>query len=560
MMRRRSALVLATAACASAVACYGPTEVRLEISTDLPCRAVGDGGRAASDPVRTLVRLGGAADSPIVADTATCSARAAGDAVADVGSIVVVPSGDRAARVTVQVTATADGSNPDLCGRPDTPVAAQAQCIVARRTFAFIKHTSRSLPIRLYASCKGQVCDASQTCNQSGTCESAVVDDDTGCLASEPGCNGGPSPPVAPLVDAGDSGDAAVEDAADAADAADTAVRVPCLAANGTSVITTGPATARVAANSTRLFWVDDAASATGIHVMAVDTQSPGPPAVLFTLVTTAGDEVTGFAADDRAVWIGTATSAHRYDLQKQVLLAFGGVSGIMDIASSTARDAAGVMVTTKAYAVTAALRPEGPRGAVYELRDDGSARVVHDGPGTRIAAGNLSVPTLFVFTPATYRGPKITRGLPDAGQFVTSVVDDSVVALSTDDHDVFFATNKAIARLNAASISPTHMFNVDHGGLVAVDAASVFFEQKGTDSAIFRAVKNPLTGGIFTPAPERVATGYGDVAGLTLDAACVYFWSTPAIGGTSTLHVYPKTRTVLPGSVATTIKAPHTP
>ncbi len=557
MMRRRSALVLATAACASAVACYGPTEVRLEISTDLPCRAVGDGGRAASDPVRTLVRLGGAADSPIVADTATCSARAAGDAVADIGSIVLVPSGDRAARVTVQVTATADGSNPDLCGRPDTPVAAQLQCIVARRTFAFIKHTSRLLPIRLYASCKGQVCDASQTCNQSGTCESAVVDDDTGCLASEPGCNGGPSPPVAPLVDAGDSGDAAV-----AADAADAAVRVPCLAANGTSVITTGPATDRVAANSTRLFWIGggDTASGAGIHVMAVDTQSPGPPAVLFTLVTAGGDEVTGFAADDRAVWIGTATSANRYDLQKQTLLAFGGVSGIMDIASSTARDAAGVMVTTKAYAVTASLRPEGPRGAVYELRDDGSATVVLKVLGTRIAAGNLSVPPLFVFTPTTYSGPKITRGLPNAGQFVTSVADDSVVALSTDDHDVFFATNTAIARLDAASILPTHMFNVDKGGLVAVDAASVFFEQKGTDSAIFRAIKNPPTGGIVMPALERVATGYGDVAGLTLDAACVYFWSTPASGGTSTLHVYPKTRTVLQGSVATTIKAPHTP
>ena len=201
-----------------------------------------------------------------------------------------------------------------------------------------------------------------------------------------------------------------------------------------------------------------------------------------------------------------------------------------------------------------------GTSGAVYELRDDGSARVVHDGPGTRIAAGNLSVPTLFVFTPPTYGGPKISRGLPDAIPFVRSVVDDSVVALSTDDHDVFFATKTAIARLDAAAASPTHMFNVDKGGLVAVDAASVFFEQKGTDSAIFRAVKNPLTGGIFMPAPERVATGYGDVAGLTLDAACVYFWSTPAAGGTSTLHVYPKTRTVLPGSVATTIKAPHTP
>jgi hypothetical protein len=555
MMRRRSAFVLATAACASAAACYGPTEVRLEISTDLPCRAAGGG---AADPVHTLVRLGDAVDSPIVADTTTCSARAVGEVVSDIGSIVLVPSGDRAAHVTVQVTATADGSDPDVCGRPGASVAAQAQCIVARRTFAFIKHTSRSLPIRLYASCKGQVCDATQTCNGSGTCESSVVDDDTGCLASEPGCNGA-GRPVAPPVDAGasDGGDAMVVDASDAA------VHVPCTSANGTNVITTGTATDRVAANSTQLFWIGDGitASDTTIPVMVVDTQSPGPPAVLFTLVPTPGSTVTALAADDRAVWIGTETNAYRYDLQTKALLKYA-VSGIMDIASSTARDAAGVIVTTKAYAVTVAIVPGNgaPSGAVYELRDDGFD-AVYQRVGTRVAATNRSAPTLFVFTPMLYKGPTIARGFPNAAQFEMFAADDSVVALATDDHDLFYATSKAIGRLDAtAGSAPTHMFTVDQGGRVAVDPTDVFFEQKGADSAIFRAVKNPLTGGIFTPGPQRVATGYGNVAGLTLDSACVYFWSTPPNGGTSTLSVYPKTRSVLPSPVANAIKAPHTP
>jgi hypothetical protein len=560
MRRRRPVLVLAAAACASAAACYGPTEVRLEISTDLPCRAVADGGGAAAAPVHTVVRLGGAVDSAIVADTRTCSAGVAGDPVADIGSIVLVPSGDRSAHVTVQVTATADGSDPDLCGRPGTPVAAQAQCIVARRTFAFIKHTSRSLPIRLYASCKGQVCDASQTCNQSGTCESAAVNDDTGCLASEPGCNGGAPGPVAPpdvdASDSGDSGDAATVDASDASPS------LPCTAADGTNVITTGAASDRVAANSTRLFWISgDGSSDTIIPVMAADTKIPGPPALLFNLVPTVGSTITGFAADDRAVWIATQTNAYRYDLGTNALLTFN-LSGIKDIASSTARDAAGAMVTTKAYAVTAGALlgdPSGVGGAIYELSANGFD-IVHAGPGTRIAAANLSVPMLFVFTPRANNGPAISRGLPNAAQFDKLYVDDSVVALATDDHDVFFSTASTIARVNAGSNQTTTVFDIKGAGLVAVDTTSVFFEAKGAPSSIFRGIKNPLNAGIFTLAPQLVATGYADVAGLAIDDACVYFWGTPT-GGVATLNVYPKTRTVLsPTPAPAAIKAPRTP
>ena len=559
MRRRRTALVLTAAACASAAACYGPTEVRLEISTDLPCRAVVDGGGTPGNPIHTVVRLGGAADSANVADTTTCSASVAGAPVADIGSIVLVPSGDRSAHVTVQVTATADGSDPDLCGRPGTPVAAQAQCIVARRTFAFIRHTSRSLPIRLYASCKGQVCDASQTCNQSGTCESAAVNDDTGCLASEPGCNGAAGP-----VDAGDSSDSGSSgDSSDAAamDAADASPSLPCTAADGTNVITTGVSSDRVAANSTQLFWIgSDLASDTVIPVMAVDTKSPGSPALLVALVPTPGATVTALAADDRAVWIGTETKAYRYDLGTKMLLTLD-VAGIKDIASSTARDAAGVMVMTKAYAVTAGAilaGNGGVSGSIYELRDNGFD-IVHMGPGTRIAAANLSVPTLFLFTPTGSNGPTISRGLPNSPWSAKYSVDNSVVSLATDDQDVFYATAAEIGRIDAAGQQST-FFSFKGAGLVAVDAMSVFFEAKGAPSSIFRAVKNPLNAGIFALAPQRVATGYADVAGLAIDDACVYFWGTPT-GGVATLNVFPKTRTVLaPGPVPAPTKAPHTP
>lgn len=537
MMRRRTGVALAAAACfATVVSCYGPTEVRLEITTDLPCGAVAVPGGAASNPVHTLVRLGGGAASPVVADTTSCTARG-GDGLADIGSIVLVPSGDRSAHVTVEVTATADGSDPDACGRSGTLAAQQAQCIVARRTFAFIKHTARSLPIRLYASCKGKVCDATQTCNQSGACESAAVSDDTGCIASEPDCHARSAAPPPP-IDAGEAGDA------QSADAADAAPKLPCTAANGTTVITTGSPTDFMAANSTQLMWIGTSAMAgTGVPVMAVDTQTPGSPHVLFPFVGADEAAVTAFAADDRAVWIGTVTKAYRYDLQTKNLQTFD-IANTKAIASSTARDLAGPMLTTKAYAVTAVLDPSTTKatGGTYELRADGSFTAVTSTAATGIAASNRNLPTLFIIASKAFGGPSFSRATPIGFQSETFPVGDPVVGLATDDDTVFLSTGTAIQRIDPGGHAANDVFTVTVPGLVAVDQTHVFYEQKGSDSAIFRGLKSPPNAGIFPPIPERVASGYSDVAGLTIDAACVYFWSTPSIGGPTSLTVLPKT------------------
>jgi hypothetical protein len=548
MMRRRSTLVVATAASISlGVACYGPTEVRVELSTDLPCRAATDGGGTAAGPVHTFVRLGGAVDAPVVADTSSCTPRAGGDFVADIGSIVLVPSGDRSAHVTVQVTATADGSDPDVCGRPGTPVAAQAQCIVARRTFVFIKHTSRSLPIRLYASCKGQVCDATQTCNQSGACESAVVSDDTGCLASEPTCNDAVVAP--PPTDAGEGGDATPT--ADAADA--EPVRLPCTAADGTNVLAIGTPTDLVAINSSKIFFVGAGPAVSSAAVYAIDKNNPGPPVFLFAIPVGLGT-ARALAADDAAVWGASADMVYRHDLGTGNRQSYK-VASPQWLATATLLRPSGI-TAPDVFAITADVSAqEPPFGSRVRLEADGTIETaLVDQPGTRIATSGAPTSTVFVFNSTAYGGPSLYRTSFTDGTTDPIKVNEPFGGMTADATTLFFAADKNVQRVDASSTTPTSLYDVTVPGAVAVDTANLYFEQGGPDGAIFRGGRGGNSDAPLLPA-SRVATGYTDVRGLVIDAQCVYFWSTPGISALATLNVYPKTRTV-PGTPATV----HTP
>ena len=536
----------AVASVAAGVACYGPTEVRLEISTDLPCVANKAAGAGVPGPVHTLVRLGGAVDAPTVADTTACTEQAAADGFRDIGSIVLVPSGDRTARVTVQVSATADGSSPDACGRPETPPQVQAQCIVARRTFAFIKHTSRSLPIRLYAACRGQVCSAAETCNKFGTCESAVVND-MGCTASEGDCQAAP-PATMPDLDASDAADDATPDAADA-----SMKRLPCSAADGSNVLATGTPTDLVAVNSKTLFYVQAGPTGNGAFVWAIDTASLGAPMNRFAVPTGPGG-VTAIAADESALWVGTPNTVFRYDLATGVPKPYS-VASTRAIATAIVRPTSGTGTpSTTAFVATADIMGAAPVGSVYRLEPEADTPITFlvDQPGTQIAVSNGLAATAFVFTPALYGGPGLHRAAVGGGAPVAIKAGEPFGGMAIDaTPTLFFAADNKIQRVDSMAAVPGDLYDVTATGLVAVDATSVFFEQKGQDSAIFRGGKG--TGAGLAPAP-RVATGYSDVQGLAVDNACVYFWST-TLAAFGTLNVYPKTR-VAPGPAAVV----HTP
>ena len=132
----------ASVVAAAVLACYGPTEVVLELRTDLHAR----------NP-RTLIRVGG---------TTATKDGAAGDG--RIGELVLVPSGARDAPVELSVVTSVDGRSPDECETS----ADKTGCVFARRRFKFAPHESRSFVVFMSSVCLGKDCGA-QTC-EDGVC------------------------------------------------------------------------------------------------------------------------------------------------------------------------------------------------------------------------------------------------------------------------------------------------------------------------------------------------------------------------------------------------------
>jgi hypothetical protein len=156
-----------------APSCLAPTQVELELTTDVPCDEVGGVSITVGLP-GSLETKPPAAVSLICRDDGT------------LGTLVVVPSGERDAELAVRVVA---GRNLEVeqCEPPDygpqgTP---ETGCIVARRTLRFLPHEPLVLPIVLRAVCVGEPCEPAQTCVL-GTCVEADVD--PSLCASPSGC------------------------------------------------------------------------------------------------------------------------------------------------------------------------------------------------------------------------------------------------------------------------------------------------------------------------------------------------------------------------------------
>jgi hypothetical protein len=157
------------------VRCYSATEIVIDLRTNLPC---------ATFQPNTQIRLG---EGQILAETTTCEPSAAEEQT--IGTLTFVPSADRDAKVVVEVVLAVKGVSPESCGaQPD-------KCIVARRAFSFIEHSSRRLPVVLRGQCLGKVCGGGETCVKGGVC----VPIEVACLIEE--CfpettPAGPPPPI----------------------------------------------------------------------------------------------------------------------------------------------------------------------------------------------------------------------------------------------------------------------------------------------------------------------------------------------------------------------------
>jgi hypothetical protein len=163
-------------------ACLGPTEIVLDVRTDVTCSdstswrgvAVSVGQPGADVESR----------SPVLTTT-TCAVGG------EIGTLAVVPTGAKDAQVGIRVVAGIT-RNPEDCA-----AKGYDGCIVARRTVAYLPHESQRLIVDLTSACIGNACDLNHTC-VNGSCTDTVT-------AKPPvAADGGPL--TGPTVRCGDDG------------------------------------------------------------------------------------------------------------------------------------------------------------------------------------------------------------------------------------------------------------------------------------------------------------------------------------------------------------------
>jgi hypothetical protein len=141
----------------SSGACRDPTEIQLDIWTNVPCT---DSARWHGIAVYTgHPGLDLEQKAPAMTST-TC------DASGHIGTLVVVPKDSDNEEVGIRVVAGL-ASAPEDCG-----ANGYAGCIVARRTLNYVPHTTTDLRIDLDSLCIGEGCELLQTC-VNGACADA---------------------------------------------------------------------------------------------------------------------------------------------------------------------------------------------------------------------------------------------------------------------------------------------------------------------------------------------------------------------------------------------------
>lgn len=534
---RRALGIASAAAVMIGVACYGPTEVRIEISTDRPCVAPPSAAEPGSSAVRTAVAVGGSAlDTAQVTEVSSCLEHPGADT--EIGSLVIVPSGDRDARVNVQVTMTTNGRPTSDCVPSEDADKKQVLpdfCIVARRSFAFISHTSRVLPIKLYDACRGVGCAAEQTCGAGGGCRSSDVD-----VEPEPGekCVGSCDDAAAPLPDANVLPDGAVPS---------------CTGANDDHVVaTTGSVSEHLVGNTTRLFWDGPVmiGGANVVEVQSVAKQGGAIETIPLQGVTSAS--ITALAADDTTLWIATATDLVRYDLltKKFVVQSLPGIRSIaIDRSVNTA---------PSTYFVTP--HTANGEGVLYvsdgAIVSSGTLASVVGGTlgGEHVAVGGSYVSVLDGFAGTLYRYQlPFSAGGPGAGgATMIGAAAHSITTYGSTFYYVEMNKDAAQGDLRVVSAPPvvtiTTLRTVAHPGRIAADALFVYYLDHGVSGgkpspgAVRRVVSTPgpISPDLTPPIPP-VAEGFDDVNGLVVDDCVYFFGSASAQPGGPKLLVYPK-------------------
>jgi len=145
-------------------ACREPTQIKVLIRSDLSCAEASDVAinvGSASSAVENALSKG----YNTLALASACDDRSG---KADFGSVYLAPGQDTGAIV---LRGTLKGQSPARC----TKDSEFANCIVARRRFSYVEHTTLTMTITLDRACLNVPCGEDSTC-QGGRCVSSVVE------------------------------------------------------------------------------------------------------------------------------------------------------------------------------------------------------------------------------------------------------------------------------------------------------------------------------------------------------------------------------------------------
>lgn len=201
-------------------ACLTPTQITVKLrGVDLVCPG-GEGRPLQETGLLAKPQINDPSDVSAVTITGTiCKPSTDPKAVEgelDLGDAVLVPQ-DGPGPVEVLAIGALNGHKADECRAEYARLFNEAEpckegetcrsCIFARRSLAFVEHSSLEVRVELEPSCAGVVCDASQTCTK-GVCVSAETSctEANGCELTSSGNGGAGGAGAGPSVGGGGAG------------------------------------------------------------------------------------------------------------------------------------------------------------------------------------------------------------------------------------------------------------------------------------------------------------------------------------------------------------------
>ncbi|HVK68403.1 MAG TPA: hypothetical protein VM694_28290, partial [Polyangium sp.] len=177
-LRRPILAALSVCVVAAFGGCLEPTQVTIEIKTDVPCSQVASTAIVVANDYQSLE-----ANPPVGTETLECFD-------GRIGSLVLVPKGTRDELLAIKI-ATGVGVTGIQCLDPNATQVTKDRCIIARRRLRFIESTPLDLPIFMWNECIGKPCDPDSTCVAKFGCVDSEIAGDK-CAKDPAKCDVGP--------------------------------------------------------------------------------------------------------------------------------------------------------------------------------------------------------------------------------------------------------------------------------------------------------------------------------------------------------------------------------